>query len=1048
VTEEEVDPLVAQCQQRVGAMLSGKWRLDALIGVGGMAAVYASSHRNGARAALKVLHAEFAGHQEVRGRFLREAYIANKVEHSGTVKVLDDDVSEGGEPYLVMELLTGESVESRASRNGGWLKYPEVLTIVEQTLAVLERAHLAGVVHRDLKPDNLFLTTKGELKVLDFGIARLHDAASSKRTQTGMMMGTPAYMAPEQALGRWPQVDGRTDLWSVGAIFYSLLSGRPVHEGQTDNEVMIRAATRPAPSLARAVPSAPLDVVRLVDRALQFEQSARYPDAASMRVAVRALMAAAGVQPWGGAATAPVESGASAVAAPVPSARMPVSTGAAPASRVPAVAATAVGMPARAGEAMRQVPAPVGAAFDAALSHHATLPHGPPPSMAAAPFAQGGSATVLAEEPAAPPGPGQVTRVRAIQQRPDDAPVAADYATDEDIAAMRELFTEVERALIARTQYGESHPEARRRADRAFRVCASALMHSEYGLVWNVTPYAFTAREEILWEPQAPLDRIPYQLFADGVRLLGLLGGVDELEFQTFFRLLTLDRATEVAPEDDFATLLWDSGFEHVVHQVIDTFADGDQQKRLKFEQDRERVMQQARADTAPQLAQCWQERQAGPVAADVGGKHRRILARLTTGPTDAEALARAADLQVAAGDGAAAVDGSVLHVDAALRTMLAARLTMETGSLSERFAIAAARAFEEGLPRDGATSVTTPFRYAIDGLSRENPELSIDMVGALCREVGRFGDAGEAERLRALLAAAIVSPKMLESVLAGVKSPGANHTVYARGLRMILGYCDATYFSVVLGQLGAMPDAELRDVLVDYLARNGAGHEVELGKLFKEADIEVGLSLVRVLAATRTSVAREAIAQAAHSPHPVVRIEALGHVEGVSSERLRLELRTLLEDREAGVRIAALKAMEQYSIRVAGPFLVLRVKSAVFDDLSLDERRQALQTLSVLAPSRAESVAIDVVKDRRLVTTGAHEESRELAVELLGRLGVTEDARATLMELSTARFRNSDRVRAASAKALEAFTARAEQSARAATAKVPAPAPGKAPRA
>src|SRR6476620_4111785 len=110
---EEDDPLVALCQQRVGAMLSGKWRLDALIGVGGMAAVYASSHRNGARAAIKILHAEYAGHPEVRARFLREAYIANKVDHSGTVKVLDDDVSENGEPYLVMELLTGTSVESR-----------------------------------------------------------------------------------------------------------------------------------------------------------------------------------------------------------------------------------------------------------------------------------------------------------------------------------------------------------------------------------------------------------------------------------------------------------------------------------------------------------------------------------------------------------------------------------------------------------------------------------------------------------------------------------------------------------------------------------------------------------------------------------------------------------------------------------------------------------------------------------------------------------------------------------------------------------------------
>jgi len=635
--------------------------------------------------------------------------------------------------------------------------------------------------------------------------------------------------------------------------------------------------------------------------------------------------------------------------------------------------------------------------------------------------------------PAAPPPMGAPPEAPPRRRPP---PANADtegydpaYASPEDIEAMRDLFGEVEKALIARTQYGPTHPETRRRADRAFKACASGLMRAEYGLVWNVTPYSFSAGDESLWEPEIPLDRIPYQLFADGVRLLGLAPGIDEDEFQRFFQLLTLDRATEVPPEDDFATLIWDADFKHVAHQIVDTFADGDHSQRLRFEQDRDRMVQLAHFDTTEQMVQCWNERQAAPRAATAIAKQRQIATRLGHGPSDAESLARAAELRLATGT-TATVDPAALRVDDALRTMLGAKLTMETGGLSERFAAAVARAYEDGVTRDGGGNVTTPVRFAVDGLAEDNPELAIDMVGTLCREVGASRRAEAADRLRAAFAGAIVSKKMVESVLAGVQKEGADRAIYVKGLNTILGYCDETYFAVVLKHLGAMPDADLRDVLIAYLTRTGVGHEAEMGELFATADIELGLCLVRVLASLTTPKAREAIGEAVKSPHPVVRIEALGHVEGVSSERLRLELRTLLEDREAAVRIAALRAMDQYAIRVAGPFLVIRVRSPEFDSLPAEERRQAMVTLGSLAPARAEAVALELAKERRLIASGEHEVSREIAVETLGRLASSDEARVVLGELSTARFRNSDRVRAAAARALEEISARLERAA------------------
>jgi serine/threonine-protein kinase len=272
-------------------VLHGKWRLDALLGVGGMACVYASTHRNKKRGAVKLLHAELAANLDVRNRFLREGYVANTVDHPGAVSVLDDDVTEDGSVFLVMELLEGQSVEACASgRPLGRLVPGEVIAIAERLLDVLASAHDKGIVHRDLKPENLFLTRRGELKVLDFGIARLREgASSSSATRTGSMMGTPAFLPPEQARGYWNKVDARTDLWAVGATMFTLLTGRYVHEAETINTLLLAAMTEPAPRLATVQSDAAPSLAAIVDRALAFAQEDRWQSAQEMQSALRQL---------------------------------------------------------------------------------------------------------------------------------------------------------------------------------------------------------------------------------------------------------------------------------------------------------------------------------------------------------------------------------------------------------------------------------------------------------------------------------------------------------------------------------------------------------------------------------------------------------------------------------------------------------------------------------------------------------------------------------------------------------------------------------------
>ncbi|MEI7892501.1 MAG: protein kinase [Myxococcales bacterium] len=284
------DDQIVRAQARIGTVLQDKWRIDALLGVGGMASVYAATHRNQKRVALKVLHVELAGNEEVRARFLREGYTANGVGHDGAVSVLDDAVTPDGVPYLVMELLDGESIDARCERKGHRLPVAEVLQITDRLLDVLVAAHAKGIVHRDIKPDNLFLTRSGQLKVLDFGIARALEV-SGYQTRDGSILGTPAFMAPEQALGHWDDIDGRTDLWAVGATMFALLSGQTVHEGKTLNEQLVFSATVPARSLATVAATLPRSVVALVDRALVYAKQDRWPSAGAMQRAVRATFA-------------------------------------------------------------------------------------------------------------------------------------------------------------------------------------------------------------------------------------------------------------------------------------------------------------------------------------------------------------------------------------------------------------------------------------------------------------------------------------------------------------------------------------------------------------------------------------------------------------------------------------------------------------------------------------------------------------------------------------------------------------------------------------
>jgi len=268
---------------RVGTTLRGKYLLERVLGAGSMGTVFAATHRNGMPVAIKVLNPDFSRNADVLRRFVREGYIANRVKHPGVVKIIDDDVDEEGTAFLVMELLEGRTLDAEWEEHGR-LPSERVVKVVVELLDVLAAIHAENIVHRDVKPENVFLPNAGGLKVLDLGIARVIESRTT--TKMGILMGTPGFVAPEQALGNAPAIDARTDVFSVGALMFATLTGEVIHPGATPMEQMVLAASKPARSLRSVLPEASPVLAHVVDTALAFDKDKRFASALEMKSAL------------------------------------------------------------------------------------------------------------------------------------------------------------------------------------------------------------------------------------------------------------------------------------------------------------------------------------------------------------------------------------------------------------------------------------------------------------------------------------------------------------------------------------------------------------------------------------------------------------------------------------------------------------------------------------------------------------------------------------------------------------------------------------------
>ena len=260
----------------------GKYTLARVIGRGGMGIVYeAVNTAIGKRVAIKLVSAELSKNKDAVKRFHREAQAASAVESAHIVDIFDAGVADDGVPYIVMELLRGEDLGHRIKRLGR-LELEDALHVTVQILRGLARAHAAGIVHRDLKPDNVFLVDRDDdaafVKILDFGISKVSrqgETPVQTLTKQGTVLGTPFYMAPEQAQGL-PDTDGRADLWSTGAILYECLTGRAPHTGASYEQVIVNICSKDAADVRAHNPGVPEPIAKVIAKALARERDDRF----------------------------------------------------------------------------------------------------------------------------------------------------------------------------------------------------------------------------------------------------------------------------------------------------------------------------------------------------------------------------------------------------------------------------------------------------------------------------------------------------------------------------------------------------------------------------------------------------------------------------------------------------------------------------------------------------------------------------------------------------------------------------------------------------
>jgi len=961
-----------KANERVGQWINRKYCLESLLGVGGMATVYAARHRNGSRAALKILHAEFAREEGVKTRFLREGYVANKVDHPGVVRILDDDETEQGEPFLVMELLEGETLQQLWKRRHRKLPPVEALKIAADVLDTLVPFHEQNIIHRDIKPANIFITGDGEVKLLDFGVAQMREGGEAM-TRAGTALGTPSFMSPEQAMGKSDQLDGRSDVFSIGATLYACLSGKRLHHGKSDNEAFILAATQPAPSLARTAPDLPTEVIAFVDRSLQWDRRKRFRTAAQMRDACREIVAKLGGESRFSAP--PPGQGPSHPSIPTrtatPAAQRNITPGAVPVPSIP-------GPP-------RHQPTPHSGINPASHPQAGqSIQARGPMSQHAPPVAHTPHSGISAQRPGVsrPPPPPQRRDSGQLPRAREPIPIpAADDTPDVQIetkpreegdSPLEPMFERFEKALPSVRHYGLDHPEGLAKVRNVHRAIIDALREMPKGIHFFVHPFCFSEGAKTVWEPGPPNDQVPYSMASSGVEEVRILPGVTEEEVRAFLQAIVIDPQLGML-EGDIGAALWEAGLDHIVATVRDDMADADAREQIRFFAESEEVA----ADVKEELAK---------VVTMMAQTANPNLARQDKAEAAALALQTETDSFKAAKNAT-----NVLQLGQATAQALGAQLTLDPDQWEERFYDITADALVDAAMREDLEILFSEIRDQAARLVRAvKYDDLLDIHDRLVEQLERHPERAQYELSPHQITQQVFTWERIEMAFRMLADEERRYFDDATEER-VLTAIEAAIPWLPSDQVGrfmrlanAYPAGKLRDLALSYVDRNLDGHQKVVVDMLDELDPPLAQRMLAKVAETLGNRAEELLKPILMSRNQALRCEATALL-APSPEMLGKQLVRLLGSSDRTLRSASLTTMLRYNVRLAGPGLVGVIEDEGFSSRPRDEQRQMLHVLYELNPPRAEALLTSILARHGMLADEALDQSRALAAEILG---------------------------------------------------------------
>jgi hypothetical protein len=540
-------------------------------------------------------------------------------------------------------------------------------------------------------------------------------------------------------------------------------------------------------------------------------------------------------------------------------------------------------------------------------------------------------------------------RTNDINPEPADLDKAA---IERNAAQLQTLWGHLAAVMQTVRQYRWEHPQTVRALDRAIEELKTALEQAPTAVAWDVGTMRFAYHEIAVWTPdRAPYDRIPYELFAEGIRKVQLQPGLTAAELRDFLGVLLRDAALGFGADDDAATALWDRKFAHVGWLAVDAFSEGD-----------DPVFQEQRDEIAKQLAELAALSEEGEQLMEAYAVARREATEAT----------------------------GTLAVDEILRASLMSRIDPVWGEWLDRYAAGYSLAWKQGrMGASGPARLGPLPQWTERQVAAHASATAFELFHALHNACGQLGS--DATDFTMQVTGAMFPPTRFAAVLQDLKDdpePGAG---IVEGLKTLLSIEQGDALVRPIHESFAVLPEPVRDAAVGLVARHAAGHEAVVGHLLTVAEPAHAHTLIMALRNLGSPQALAAVCQALSSPHTPVRMEGLAALPEAPSDRVRADVEKLVADADPVMRQEVLRTVAERKVLAAGPALTRRIQDDKFLELPAEERRLLLEAVGALNRRRADDLAIDWLDRQQVFRTDALEQTRAMAAEFLAGSESTE---------------------------------------------------------